>query len=81
MAVENVFGLFEVVVSGACGTSLDLVEAGSEVGGGFGLGADGVEVGGGCVLALGKGDELVAGALDDSERNEVGHCYMSGSVY
>lgn len=74
MTIEDVFGLFECVVSGASRTGLDLVESRGEVCGGLGLGANGVEVGSGCVLALGEGDELVAGALDDSERNEVGHC-------
>lgn len=38
-------------------------------------GTDGVEVGQSSVLALGKGNELVAGAFDDGERNEVArHC-------
>lgn len=38
-------------------------------------GTDGVEVGQSCVLALGKGNELVAGAFDDGERNEgARHC-------
>lgn len=34
-------------------------------------GTDGVEVGQSCVLTLGKGDKLVAGAFDDGKRNEV----------
>lgn len=74
LTVQHILGLLEVVVSGSCRASLDLVESRCEVSGGVGLGADGVEVGCGCVLALRKGDELVAGALDDSERNEVRHC-------
>lgn len=54
--------------------SLDLIEPRGEVRRGLGLGADRVEVGRSCVLALAKGDELVAGAFDDSERNEIaGH--------
>ena len=72
LPTEDVLCLLEVVGSGpgrACG---DLVETGGQVGGGIGsLGADGVEVRDGGVLALRKGDELVAGALEDCKRDQV----------
>lgn len=44
---------------------------------GFSLGADRMEVGRSCVLALGEGDELVAGAFDDGKRNEVTRHYST----
>lgn len=40
---------------------------------GFSLGADRVEVGSSCIVALREGNELVAGAFNDGKRNDVGH--------
>lgn len=65
---EDILGLLKVVEGGPRGSSLDLVESRGDVSGRAGLGADGVEVGNGCVLTLGEGDELRAGALDDGKR-------------
>lgn len=39
------------------------------------LGPDRMEVGRGCVLAIGEGDKLLAGALDDGKRNDVARHY------
>lgn len=55
--------------------SLDLIESRGKVRGGFSLGADRVEVGRSCILALGEGDELMAGAFDDGKRNGVTRHY------
>lgn len=61
---------------GSLGPSLDLIKARRKVGGRFCLGADRVEVGCRSILALWKGNELMASALDDGKRNEiVGHCW------
>lgn len=60
---------------GERGTGLDFVEAGGHVRWGFGLCADGVEVGGdvgGSWRAGVEGDVLVAGALVDGEGDEGG---------
>ena len=75
LAIEDVLCLLEGVVCGPSWAGFDLVEAGGEVGRCvLGVCADGVEVGDGCVLALRKGNILVASALDDGERNKVsGH--------
>lgn len=56
---------------GSCRPSLNLIKSRGEVRGRLGLGADRVEVGCGCVLAPGEGDELVAGAFDDGEGDEI----------
>lgn len=37
-----------------------------------------MEIGRGCVLTLGEGDELVAGTLDDCKRNEVARHFREG---
>ena len=75
LAIEYVLCLLEGVVCGPGGTGFDLVEPRCEVGRCvLGVCADGVEVGDGCVLALGKRNVLVTSALDDGERDEVsGH--------
>ena len=75
LAIEDVLCLLEGVVCGPSWAGFDLVEAGGEVGRCvLGVCADGVEVGDGCVLALGKRNVLVTSALDDGERDEVsGH--------
>lgn len=39
------------------------------------LGPNRMEVGRGCVLAIGEGDKLLAGALDDGKRNDVARHY------
>lgn len=58
-------------MSGSCLASDNLVEARGQMSGRVGrLGSDGVEVGSGGVLALRKGNELVASALDDGEGDE-----------
>lgn len=57
---------------GSLRSSFDLIETRGKVRGGFrSIGADRVEVGRSCVLALGEGDEFVAGAFDDGKRDEV----------
>jgi hypothetical protein len=73
LATQDILALLKVIVCRTSRTSLDLVEAGSDVSGGIGLCADGMEVSDSGVLALGQRDEFVAGALDDGERNEFGH--------
>lgn len=65
---EDILGLLKVVLGGPGRSGLDLVESRGDVSRRPGLGSDCVEVGNGCVLALGEGDELLAGALDDGER-------------
>lgn len=80
LTTDDKFGLFKSVVCGSLRSSLNLVKSRCEVCGRLGLGADGVEVGGRCVLALGEGDELVAGAFDDGERDEVRHCNVKYTV-
>lgn len=71
LTIENILRFLKIVTRGSFRSSLDLIEPRSEVCRGFSLGADGVEVGSGCVLALREGDELVAGAFDDGKRNDV----------
>ncbi|GMF87609.1 unnamed protein product [Aspergillus oryzae] len=77
LTTQNILRLLEGVVSGSLRASLNLIESGGEVSGGFGLGADGMEVGCSCVFALGKGDELVAGAFDNGKRDEVTRHYTT----
>lgn len=74
LALQDVLGLFKVVVSRSRGACLDLVEPWGEVAGGvLGIGADGVEVCDGGVLTGRQRDELRASALDDGERDESRH--------
>lgn len=73
LTTQDIFALLKVIVCRTSRTSLDLVEARSDVSGGIGLCADGMEVSDSGVLALGQRDEFVAGALDDGERNEFRH--------
>ena len=73
LTAQDILALLKVVVRRTSRTSLDLVEAGSDVSGGIGLCADGMEVSDSGVLALGQRDEFVAGALDDGERDEFRH--------
>ena len=75
LATQDILRLLESVVGGSLRASLDLIEPRGEVSGGFSLCADRMEVGCSCVLALGKGNELVAGALDDGKRDEVARHY------
>lgn len=69
LTIQDILGLLKVVKSRTLRTSLNLVETRCDVCGGLGLCADGVEVGCGGVLSLGKRDELVASALDDGKRD------------
>lgn len=62
---------------GSFRSSFDLIESRSNVCGRFSLGANGVKVGCDCVLALGKGDELLASAFDDGKRNEIARHFSS----
>ena len=72
LPTEDVLRLLKVIRGGSRRAGGDLVETGGQVGGGVGcLSANGVEVGNGGVLALRKGDELVAGALEDCKRDQV----------
>lgn len=72
LAIEDILGLLKSVVCRSLRPRLDLIESRGKVWGEWiSLGPDWVEIGCSCVLALGKGDELVASAFDDSERNEV----------
>ena len=73
LTTDDKFGLFKSVVCGSLRSSLNLVKSRCEVCGRLGLGADGVEVGSGSVLAVRERDEFVAGAFDNGERDEVGH--------
>ena len=74
LTIEDILGLLESVVCGSLRSSFDLVESRGEVGRRFSLGTNGVKIGRRGVLALRKGDKLVAGAFDDGERDEVsGH--------
>lgn len=76
LTIEDILGLLEGVVRRSLRSSLNLIESRGKVSGGVSCpGTDGVEVGQSCVLALGKGNELVAGAFDDGERNEVARHY------
>lgn len=77
MAIQHILGLLKGVVRGSLRPSFDLIESRSNVCGRFGLSANGVKVGCDCVLALGKGNKLVAGALDDGKRNEVARHFSS----
>lgn len=70
LATQDIFCLLEGVVSRSLRPGLDLVESRSEVGRGFGLGTDGVEIGEGRILSLGQRDELVASALNDGKRDK-----------
>lgn len=68
LTAEDILGLLKVIVGRSCLASDNLVESRGQVGRRVGrLGSDRVKVGGGGVLSLGKGDELVASALDDGE--------------
>lgn len=78
LAVQDVFGLLEAVVSREDGSSLDFVESGCDICGRLGLGADGVEVGCDVGVACVEGDVLVAGALVDGEGDEVGGHWEDG---
>lgn len=74
MTIENILRLLKIVARGSFRPCLNLIKSRSEVRRGFSLGADRVEVGSGCVLAVGEGDELVAGAFNDGKGNDVaGH--------
>lgn len=82
LTAEDVLGLLKGIVSRSRLASDNLVEARGQVGGRVGrLGSDRVKVGSGGVLSLGKGDELVASALDDGEGDEVcRHWGVSGEL-
>jgi hypothetical protein len=72
LALEDILGLLKGVMGRASRSSSDLVEPRGKVGWRVRrLGADRVEISCGSVLALGKGNELRASALDDGERNEL----------
>ena len=71
LTTQDILRLLKSVVSGSLRASLDLVKSRGKVSGGFSLGADRVEVGRSSILALGKGNELVAGAFDNGNRDEV----------
>ena len=74
LAVQHILGLLESVVGRSLRASLNLVESRSEVCRRLGLGANGMEVGCSCVLSGREGNELVACAFDDGERNKIaGH--------
>lgn len=71
LTIEDILGLLKVVVCRSCRTSFNFVESRGKMCWGLSLGANRVEIRCGCVLALRQRNELVAGALDDSKRNEV----------
>lgn len=71
LTAKDVLSLLKIVLHGLLRPSLDLIESRSDVCRGFSFGADRVEVGHSCVLAQGEGDELVPGAFDDGNWNDV----------
>ena len=73
LTTQDILALLKIIMRRTGRASLDLVETGCDVSGGIGLCADGMEVSDCGVLALGQRDELVAGALDDGERDEFRH--------
>lgn len=75
LTIKHILRLLEIVMRGSLRPSLDLIEPRGEMRGGFSrLGADRVEVGRSCVLALRKRDVLMAGAFDDGKWDErAGH--------
>lgn len=77
LTTQNIFGLLESIVCGSLRPSLDLIKPRRKVRWGFGLGSDRVEVGRCSILALWKGNELMASTLDDGKRNEVAGHYWA----
>jgi hypothetical protein len=74
LTTKNVFGLLIVVVSIPCGSRNNSVEPCCEVGGrSLSLCLNGVEIGDDSSLSLWDGDVLMACALDNGERNNLGH--------
>jgi hypothetical protein len=71
LAFEDIFSLLKIVARWSFRPSLNFIEPRSEVCRRLSLGADRVEVGSGCVLALGERYKLMAGAFDDGKGNDV----------
>jgi hypothetical protein len=72
LAAENVFGLLVVVGSISCRARDNLIEARSQIMSGVvALALNGMEVGDNGTFAIGDGDVLMAGTLDNGERNDL----------
>lgn len=74
LPTEDVLSLLKGVVSRPLRSGLNFIETRGEVSRRFGFGTNRMKVGSSRVLPIRQGDELVASALDDCERNQfAGH--------